>query len=47
MHYSHNQQIQPMGLELMVKKYQTTTMIITNELEDMILCVGDHEDVLV
>lgn len=47
MHYSHNQQIQPMGFELMVKKYQITTMIITNELEEMILCVGDHEGVLV
>jgi hypothetical protein len=35
-----------MGLELMVKKYQITTMIITNELEEMILCVGDHEGVL-
>lgn len=35
-----------MGLELMIKKYQITTMIITNEFEEMILCVGDHEGVL-
>jgi hypothetical protein len=35
-----------MGLELMVKKNQITTMIITNKLDEMILCVGDHEGVL-
>lgn len=28
------------------KKKQITTMMITNELEEMILCVGDHEGVL-